>query len=158
MFGQFNNSYYWDAVVKNTAIPNDVTITNVDLDAPYEIPSTPGIYRISPTNIAGLFTLYYTSPSLMTDEEVQADILATIARLEAPTKLWTGTPEFVELHNHSPFELTVSTEAIKGGFYAQLNKLQGERNTWWTGATWQAQDSSQIWNWTEINILPKLAV
>jgi hypothetical protein len=158
LFGQFNNSYYWDAIVKNTAIPNDVIITNVNLDAPYEIPSTPGIYRIVPTDIAGLFTLYYTSPSLMTDEEVQADILATIARLEAPTELWTGTPEFVEFNNHSPFELTVSSEAIKGGFYGQLNKLQGERSTWWTGAAWQAQDSSQIWNWTEINILPKLAV
>jgi hypothetical protein len=72
--------------------------------------------------------------------------------------LWAGTPEFVEFNNHSPFELTVSSEAIKGGFYGQLNKLQGERSTWWTGATWQAQDSSQIWNWTEINILPKLAV
>jgi hypothetical protein len=165
LFGQFNNSYYWDAIVKNTAIPNDVIITNIDLDAPYNIPSTPGIYIISPTTIAGLCTLYYTSPTLIANEEVQADILATIARLEAPTKLHslsaagvgTGTPEFVEFHNHSPFELTVSTEAIKGGFYGQLNKLQGGRNTWWTGATWQAQDSSQIWNWTEINILPKLA-
>jgi hypothetical protein len=165
LFGQFNDSYYWDAIVKNTAIPNDVIITNIDLDAPYDIPSTPGVYRIVPSTIAGLFTLYYTSPSLMTNEEVQADILATIARLEAPTELHslsaadvgTGTPEFVEFHNHSPFELTVSTEAIKGGFYGQLNTLQGERSTWWTGATWRAQDSSQIWNWTEINILPKLA-
>jgi hypothetical protein len=95
----------------------------------------------------------------MSNEEVQADILATIVRLVETgnfTEADISAPEFVEFHNHQPFELTVSTEAIKGGFYRELNALQGERSTWWTGATWQAHDSSRIWNFTEVNILPKL--
>jgi len=28
----------------------------------------------------------------------------------------------------------------------RLGALQGQRSTWWTGAAWEAHDSSAIWN------------
>ncbi|KAF4625257.1 hypothetical protein G7Y89_g12913 [Cudoniella acicularis] len=119
----------------------------------------PGTYAIGSTGFPGLHSAYYSSPYTVSDEEVKADILATIATLvkAAGYPPANGTPEFVGFNNHKPFELTVSTEAIKNGFYQRLNALQGERRTWWTGAAWQAQDSSIIWNWTEHNILPKIS-
>ena len=161
LFGQFNNSYYWDAVLTNTGIPVNKDITNININAPYDIPPFPGLYFVDSADIPGLFTTYYTSPGPLTDDEVKADITSTIARLVKAGNFSTGTngeeTEFLGFNSHAPFELTVSTDAIKGGFYKKLLGLQGERNTWWTGATWQAHDSSLIWNWTETNIVPALA-
>jgi len=158
LFGQFNNSFYWDALVRNSGIPDNITLSNVDLAASLALPPMPGIYGISATAIPGIHTVYYSSDHVLSDEEVQKDILATIERLVkvAGYPPVNGTTEFAGFNNHAPFELTVSTDAIRSGFYQRLNGLQGKRRTWWTGATWQAHDSSLIWNFTESNILPGL--
>jgi len=94
----------------------------------------------------------------MTDDEVKADILATNARLveRLGYPALNATPKFVGFNAHNPFELTVSTQAISDGFYGRLEALQGRRQTWWTGAAWQAQDSSSLWSFTEDTVLPKL--
>lgn len=159
IFGQFNNSYYWDAVVKNAGILGNTSIDDVDPAAPYGIPPMPGIYGFgSVAALPELHTVYYSSPYALSDDEVKADILATNARLVKSLGYPSinGTPEFVGFNAHNPFELTVSVEAIKDGFYGRLESLQGRRNTWWTGATWQAQDSSVIWNFTENVVLPEI--
>ncbi|EME76861.1 uncharacterized protein MYCFIDRAFT_180526 [Pseudocercospora fijiensis CIRAD86] len=48
------------------------------------------------------------------------------------------------------------SQPIKSGFCQQLNRLQGQRHTFWTGATWCFGASSSIWNFTEHEILPIL--
>jgi len=157
LFSQFNNSYYWDMVISNSGIPDNVSINNWDPSAPLGIPALPGIYEFGSTGIPGLHVSYYSSPYALTNEEVKEDVLATLARITTANGYPTnGTPEFVEFHNHQPFLLTVCTEAIQNGFYNQVNALQGTKNTWWTGAAWQTQDSSLIWNFTEYQILPRI--
>ncbi|KAJ9139124.1 flavin-containing superfamily amine oxidase [Pleurostoma richardsiae] len=157
LFGQFNNSYYWDMVIRNSGIPDNVTFSNVDISAPLGIPPLPGAYAVDSTGLPGIHTAYYGSPHYLSDEEVKADVLQTLARIvEANGYNSTATPEFVGFNNHSPFELTVSDAAVKAGFYDAVNALQGQRDTWWTGATWQSQNSAEIWNWTEYNLLPKI--
>jgi hypothetical protein len=158
LFGQFNNSYYWDALIRNPGFPANISISNVDPSAPFALPTMPGIYGIDSTTIPDIYTAYYSSPYALSEEYVKADILATTARIvkAAGYPPVNGTPEFVGFNDHRPFELTVSTDAIRDGFYDRLNDLQGKQRTWWTGATWQAHDSSLIWNWTEYNILPGL--
>lgn len=61
----------------------------------------------------------------MTDDEVKADTLATLARVRTALGLPEPdeSPEFVGFNNHSPFELTVSTEAIQGVFYKRFMAL-----------------------------------
>ena len=157
LFSQFNNSYYWDMVIRNSGIPDDVSINNWDPSAPLSMPPLPGIYEFGSTGLPGLHVSYYSSPHSLTNDEVKADVLATLARITAANGFPTnGTPEFVEFHNHQPFFLTVSPTAIQNGFYNHVNALQGTKNTWWTGAAWQTQDSSLIWNFTEYQILPRI--
>lgn len=157
LFSQWNNSYYWDMVIRNAGIPDNASINNWDPSAPLGIPPLPGIYEFGSTGLPGLHVAYYCSPRYMTNDEVKADVLATLTRIsEANSFPTNGTPEFVGFHNHAPFLLTVSTEAIQAGFYQKANALQGVDNTWWTGAAWQTQDSSLIWNWTEYQLLPRI--
>lgn len=157
LFTQFNNSYYWDMVIRNSGIPDNVTLNNVDLSASLALPALPGLYTISWSGLPGLHEAYYGSPSYLSDDEVKADTIATLKKIaQANGYSDTDSVEFVGFNNHAPFELTVSVEAIQSGFYRKLNGIQGQRNTWWTGATWQAHDSSQIWNWTEYTLLPQI--
>ena len=157
LLGQFNNSYYWNGVVRNTGIPDNVTLLNVDDSAPLNIPATPSLYGIQSTGIAGLHSLYFSSPYYITDSAVKSQMLATTAALvNASGYTPSGKTEIVAFNSHAPFQCSVSVKAIQGGFYSKLNNLQGQRRTWWTGATWEAHDSSQIWNWTEYSLLPKI--
>jgi len=156
VFGQFNNSYYWDIVIKNSGVPPGVRVTNVDLDAPLGIAPMPGLYGISPAPLPGYSTAYYGSPSLRTDEQVKADTLAAVAKYAAANGLPAASPEIVGFNNHAPFWLTVPPSKIASGFYSQLNALQGKRNTWWTGAAWVAHDSTAIWGWSNSTLLPAL--
>ncbi|KAK5132834.1 hypothetical protein LTR08_008549 [Meristemomyces frigidus] len=157
LFGQFNNSYYWDAVLKNSGIPDNTSFSNVDPAAPYAIPPMPGVYSYGATGFQGLHSVYYSSPHAMSDGEVKAEILDANARLVQSLGYPQMQPSFVGFNAHNPFLLTVSADDIKNGFYTKLEGLQGQKSTWWTGATWQTQDSSAIWAFTEDLILPKLA-
>jgi hypothetical protein len=158
LFGQFNNSYYWDALVRNPGMPPGVCVNNANPAAALALPEMPGMYVICATILPDIYSVYYTSPYALSEDYVKNDILTTTAKLVKAFGFppVNGTPEFVGFNDHRPFELTVSTDDIAGGFYDRLNALQGERNTWYTGATWQAHDSSLIWNWTEYTLLPRL--
>ena len=158
LFGQFNNSYYWNSIVRNSGVPDNTSLNNLAPTAPDGIPAMPGIYTITASGVPGLHQVYYGSPYPIPADKVKSDILSTIATLvkAAGFSPAPGPADFAAFSDHSPFELTVSADAIKAGFYQQVNALQGKHQTWWTGAAWQTHDSSLIWNFTEYNILPQL--
>jgi hypothetical protein len=155
----FNNSYYWNAVIRNSGIPDDTSINALNPQAPYGIPPQPGIFTIQATGVPGLHAVFYGSASSMSTDQVKANILADIARVVKSAGFpAASTPaEFVAFGDHRPFQLTVPVAEIAKGFYAKANALQGKSNTWWTGAAWQEHDSSMIWNFTEYNIVPQLS-
>jgi hypothetical protein len=158
IFGQFNNSYYWDMVIAGSGVPDNVSVAAVDFDAPDGIPAQPGLYGIGAVGLPGLHTAYFGSSHYLSDAQVKAATVAALGRLVRANG-WdneTFAPDFVGFNNHAPFLLTVPVEAVRKGFYRHLNALQGVMSTWWTGAAWQTQDSSLIWNFTETVVLPKL--
>lgn len=158
LFKQFNNSYYWNGVLKNTGLPIGTTFPNVNPDAALNLPSMPGLYTFLAAPVPGLHSIYYSSPRDISTHEVADDILATLARV----RQGGGYPdpeeatEFVGLHKWDSFEMTVSTDAIRNGFYDDLLRLQGKKNTWWTGAAWMNQATATLWRYTEEKILPHL--
>ncbi|KAM7194025.1 FAD/NAD(P)-binding domain containing protein [Naviculisporaceae sp. PSN 640] len=163
IFKQFNNSYYWNFVLKNNDLPPDQSFGNADPSKAYGIPETPSSYGFRPAPIPQPgggqinYTLsWYSSPHYMTDAQVKTAMLDTVEKVVTANGLGTRKGEIVGFNNHNPFWLTVPTEAIANGFYGQLNALQGKRNTWWTGATFVAHDSSAIWEWSETTLLPAL--
>ncbi|KAK4502181.1 hypothetical protein PRZ48_005606 [Zasmidium cellare] len=157
IFRQFNNSYYWNALLRNTGLPDNTSVGYIDSRAPLTIPAQPSTYIISSTGVAGLHSVFYGSDTYVPDEEVQ-NLMAEVARNAVKTLGLppSGDMRFEGFHSHSPFVLTVPTDTIRDGFYSRAEALQGMRNTWYTGAAWQAQDSSAIWNFTEMVVLPRL--
>ncbi|KAL2012439.1 hypothetical protein VTN00DRAFT_5157 [Thermoascus crustaceus] len=150
LFGSFRNSAYYTCLLRGAGLPDSTPITNFAGQTPFHLPPLPGLYSIMPTVVPGLFDVKYGSPFPLPDSVVKADIIPTIKSL-AETNITTSTPdpEFVAFNSHTPFELAVSTEAIKSGFYKELYALQGRRNTFYTGAAFHTQASPLLWRFTE---------
>ena len=156
LFSQFGNSAYYTGLLRNTGIPDNVSVNNIGAGTAYNLPSLPGVYSISPTGVPGLHSVKYGSPKQLSETQVKADILAAVKRLRTAGTIPTTTPEFAVFASHSPFELTVSPSAIKNGFYRKLNALQGRNRTFYTGAAFHTHDSSLLWQFTEA-LLPRIA-
>jgi hypothetical protein len=129
---------------------------NIDPNLPDQQPFLPGIYGFTPSGIPGLQNVKYGSPIELPSSAVEIDILAALQRLQQTGVIDPNvTPQLQNFSNHSPFALQVSPEAIAAGFYHDINELQGQRNTFYTGATWETHDSSLIWNFTD-TLLPRI--
>lgn len=154
LFKQFSNSGYYTTLMRNTGLPDDLTLSNTGATTPYNLPSLPAPYWYRNAGIPNLTDVKYGAPStsIPSVAQVKSDIISTLKRLKSTGVVPTATPEkaeFIGFHSHTPFELTVPIAAIKAGFYASLYALQGHKSTWWTGAAWHTHDSSSLWIFTE---------
>ncbi|KAG8529124.1 uncharacterized protein KY384_005759 [Bacidia gigantensis] len=128
LFQQWVTGAYYTSLVSDTGIPDIDSITNVGADTPYNLPP---------------------------DAAVKSAIVATINRIKTASGIpgtTPSTPKFVAFNSHTPYELRVSSDAIKGGFYAQLNALQGAggaKSTFYTGAAFARHGSGDVWAFTE---------
>ena len=156
VFGKFKARGYYGAVIEHHGI-NDTFYTNIGTNTPFNLQVLPGIFTIQPTGIPNQHAVYFGSldPSV-SNETVKQTITQQITALQDHGVFAADTPEFLYFTNHSPFRLYVHTNEIKNGFYRDLYDLQGQSNTFWTGAAWSTQDSSQIWNFTEYQVLPRI--
>ena len=148
LFAQFVNTGYYTGLLRNTGLPNNISIVNVSPKTEYNQMILPGIYNLVQTNIPGLVGVTFGSAHALPDHDVQKQILSDVRKLNYPGK-GPCNPEFVVFSRHTPFELTVSTAAIARGFYRAISDLQGKRHTWCTGAAFHTQDSALIWEFTE---------
>ncbi|KAK4207089.1 hypothetical protein QBC37DRAFT_102491 [Rhypophila decipiens] len=166
LFSKFNNTYYWNFVLKNTNLPAANSYSNIDPSTPFGLPILPSSYGFTPVpsipqpggQPAANYTLsWFSSPSYLSDAQVKSTTLNMVNKVvTANGYAKTKTPQVVGFNAHNPFWLTVSAAAIRDGFYDKLNGLQGKRNTFWTGATFVGHDSSAIWEWSEATLLPAL--
>lgn len=158
IFSQLQGFGYYTSIIRNAA-PVNTTLQNLALDQPYALPPMPGFYNCNPSGVnPSLSVCYYGTKrnEILNDDEAKAAILASLKQYQAVNGLNATEPEFVVFSNHSPYWLMASAEATKKGFYKDMYALQGKRNTWWSGATWRAQDSSASWKFTRDIVLPAL--
>ncbi|WP_285102448.1 FAD-dependent oxidoreductase [Promicromonospora sp. MEB111] len=156
LFGQFRHSAYYTGVLRDSGIPDNVSVRNIGLDTPYNVPQLPGVYVISPTGLPGLHNVKFGSPVALSDQAVQAEIRASVRRLHEAGTVPTTRPDFATFASHTPFELTVPAAAVRAGFYRRLATLQGRNRTYYSGAAFHTHDSSLIWQFTE-TLLPRVA-
>lgn len=157
LFGQFRAAGYYTGILRNTGLSSDSQYNNLAPNTSYNLPVLPAIYNIIPTKVPGHFTMTFGAPnSSMSLVQVMDAALQQVRRVaHANGANTTANPEFVAFDDHSPYELTVSTDAIRAGFYRELYTLQGEQRTWYSGAAFQMHDSGLLWNFTEA-LLPRV--
>ena len=158
IFMQLQGFGYYTSIIRNAGTPNNVSAQILALDQPYALPPMPGLYFCNPSGAPSLSVCYYGTKlgQFLSDDEAKAAIIADLKKYQTANGLNVTEPEFVAFSNHSPSWLMVSSEATKAGFYKKMYALQGKRNTFWTGATWRAQDSTASWKFTKKYVLPAL--
>lgn len=154
VFEQFSTTGYYTGLLRNSGDPANIALLSRGFNTKYHIPVLPNVYALYPSSIPGLQNVYYGSETILPVSQVMDNIITTVRRI-FPNVTATAPPEFAVIASHSPFMLTVPSSAIEAGFYRNLNKLQGYRNMYYTGATFQTQDSSLIWQFTEL-LLPRV--
>jgi hypothetical protein len=158
IFSQLQGFGYYTSIIRNAGTPATVTAQNLALDQPYALPPMPNLYNCNPSGAPSLSVCYYGTKlgQILSDDEAKAAIVADLKQYQAVNGLNATEPEFVAFSNHSPYWMMASSEATKAGFYKSMYALQGKRNTFWTGATWRAQDSTASWKFTKNFVLPAL--
>ncbi|KAF2964511.1 hypothetical protein GQX73_g9078 [Xylaria multiplex] len=154
LFGKFYANGYYTGLLNNTGL--NESIWNTEPGRAYNIPALPGPYGLRLTE--GLTQVYYGSPLVLSDNQVKADIMSRIKTVQRARGIVTDgiDPSWLAFSSHAPFNLMVSNDDIKEGFYRNLSSLQGRRNTFYHGAAWETQDSGALWKFTDDYILPRL--
>ncbi|CRG91727.1 hypothetical protein PISL3812_08779 [Talaromyces islandicus] len=156
LISRFTSHTFIAGVLRNAAYPESPGLLyNADLSSPYNLPKLPSIYFIgpmfSPSNLTAFPYGDAFPPHPGNDDAIKDQVLALVKK-----SVPGSDPEIVSWMNPGPYECQVSAEEIRGGFYKRLNALQGYRNTWWTGASWQHPDCALIWNFTDAVVMPGL--
>ncbi|PYH28638.1 FAD dependent oxidoreductase [Aspergillus neoniger CBS 115656] len=149
LFGQFNNLFFYTALVRVKGLPDRTCYMNRGANDPFLIPQLPGMLVLKPTEASELKVANYLSTKALSEEEVKQGMLHDMESIHRRAKVDFPDPEFLAIGDHSPYQLTVPAEAIENGFYRDLNSLQGERRTFYTAATWESHSTPQIWEFTE---------
>jgi hypothetical protein len=157
IFGKFLARGYYGAIFTHSGINDTELYTNIGTHTPFNLQVLPGIFTIQPTGLLHKHKVYFgTLDPTVSSQAAQQMIVEQIDTLQANGAFPADTPEFLFFTNHAPFRTFVAAEDIEKGFYRDLYGLQGQQNTFWTGASWMTQDSSLIWNFTEAQVLPAI--
>ncbi|KAL8792199.1 MAG: hypothetical protein Q9195_005221 [Heterodermia aff. obscurata] len=139
LFTQFTSSALYTGLLRNTGLPASVEITAVGAHTPYNLPSqSPTLYGLYSTALPRIKQFLLSNPTPLNATTIHTSITNHFPKAE-----------FVAVSDHAPYELRVSAQAIKAGFYRKLMALQGEGGTWWTGAAFDRHDSGSLWGFTE---------
>ncbi|RGP62615.1 hypothetical protein FSPOR_9194 [Fusarium sporotrichioides] len=159
LFSKFSALGYVAGVADIAGV--DVNLQNVGAFTPAHTPVIPGSngYNIPPgfTNQFLLGVAFDNADYSLADAKaVIRRELTNLARAGAVPTTAAKKVTFPILSNHAPFELHVSSQEIGEGFFEDLLKLEGSRNTYWTGAAFAGHNSGLIWNWNDNVILPAM--
>lgn len=102
LFKQLENSAYYTAIIRNSGIPDNLTVINVSPKTEYQLAVLPGIYKLSPTGIPGLLNFKFGSPKAFSDSEVKKKISSSVTGLQLPAKR-PSVPELAVYSSHVPF-------------------------------------------------------
>ncbi|KAI4210941.1 MAG: hypothetical protein LQ351_006260 [Letrouitia transgressa] len=155
LFQQFNNTAYYCGLITNTGLPSSSRFVNVGIDNLYHIPHFPGLYFFAPTAVDGIFLFWYGSPNAVPEPVVRQEVISSVKILHNNSTAGRNSrPEILAFGNHTPYSLSVPPDAVRAGFYDDLNALQGYRSTWYTGAIFTPA-AGTLWPFTQA-LLPKI--
>ncbi|GMF76286.1 unnamed protein product [Aspergillus oryzae] len=142
---------YYVAVLKNTGIPSNINVHNVNPDEkPGNLPVAPFQWALQDMGPNNYLASKLIGDMNFTDTQAQELIIGDLHRMGAAgtfdiRKDW----EMAAFGNHNPTTLMVGVDDIKDGFYSRFYDLQGRRGTYWTGLTLVSDYSALLWKYTE---------
>ncbi|KAK2761651.1 hypothetical protein FQN54_001479 [Arachnomyces sp. PD_36] len=150
LFSQWLYKSYYIAVVGNTGIPDGVSVVNTIPENPGSLPREPFVWHLDDVGVPGYKTTKIVGNASFSEEDAKKLLLGNIQQMhESGTFVGAGEAEIIAWGSHTPITMSVSPEAVRGGFYRDLYALQGHRNTFYTGLAWCSDYSALLWGCTD---------
>ncbi len=159
IFDKFQGHSWYVGLVNSSGVPDNVTLINYGTNNTknFNIPVLPGVYDLFATVVPGLHYFLFggnDSRPKFTQSQVMTSLQDTLARMRAKGSIPRSSGaakalNIIDFSSHTPYEVFVSSDQIAKGFYNKLFALQGQRNTYWTGAAFVTHSSAAIWNYTD---------
>ncbi|OGM48436.1 FAD dependent oxidoreductase [Aspergillus bombycis] len=142
---------YYVAVLKNTGIPNDINVQNVDPNEnPGNLPRAPFQWALQDMGPNNYLASKIVGDMNFTDSQARDLIIGDLRRMAtAGTFAIREDWELAVFGSHVPTSLMVGVEDIRDGFYGRVYGLQGQRATFWTGLTLVSDYSALLWQYTD---------
>jgi hypothetical protein len=153
-FAKLRAKEYSTGIVKIRGLPVGLSLVNAAADTLCNLPPLPGIYRLQATT-PELYIALFGADTPLQDVPIQQAISNSVMQIARAGTYPVEFDGFDIFSNHAPFQLGVTGAQIAGGYYKILNSLQGRNNTFYNSATFQTNDSSAIWQFTE-GLLPQM--
>lgn len=158
---EFANIHTWTCILNGTGLPLDTGYQLVDPSNESGIPPLPETLGISQSGIKDVEAraFWWSTATEISREKAESSLLRTAYFVQGALNATSPAgekPTVNGLLDHSPYFLHASREAIANGFYKDMNAMQGQYNTYWTGAAWESESSAAIWAFTEEVMLPAL--
>ena len=163
----FKGFYYSTSVVgivSHPSLPLNASLVNTPAAAQPEnwvaaVPSYPYNTRFENFPNSTYYRVIAVGDQTFTKDKARDVIQESFDRMVAAGTLRQTTPPrnltFHLLESHGPVSASLSRQELDTGFIQELNKLQGKRSTWYTGAAWSVHLTTSLWGFTD-TVLPKL--
>ncbi|KAJ7481267.1 hypothetical protein B0H11DRAFT_2193462 [Mycena galericulata] len=152
LFGRLSGFTYGLSVFSAPGLNNSEIYNNIGTHTPDNLLSLPGSFDFVPLP-EGRFAATFGPPNdaTWTPAYAQSLVSGEVARMNG------GDIEFDDFTVIvTDFRLSAAPSDVASGFYKELYALEGTKNTFWTGGAWTEADSSQIWWWSDVSLLPKM--
>ncbi|GAB1206781.1 hypothetical protein APSETT445_005481 [Aspergillus pseudonomiae] len=142
---------YYVAVLKNTGIPNDINVQNVDPgEKPGNLPRAPFQWALQDMGPNNYLASKIVGDMNFTDSQARELIMGDLRRMAtAGTFVIQEDWEMAVFGSHVPTSMMVGVEDVRDGFYRKVYGLQGQRSTFWTGLTLASDYSALLWQYTD---------
>ncbi len=145
LFSRFKHRQYCTAIAEIDGIPTETIHSNVAAD-PVNDDIHPAIYTIMPTHAPRHYNVLYGAEVGLPDETVKDHMVRDINKLNfGPGHPPVVFKRFALFKSHYPYDLHVDPAEIRAGFYAKVNAMQGQLNTWYLGAAVDTHDTASVW-------------
>lgn len=163
VLSKFTYSREYSGIVNNSAFAAPMSYSNMAAGAAPDnylvLPDTPFTNTISYLGGDNLFRVIIVGDDALDEIGAKAlmqknfETLLKAGRLEEP---YNGQEiDWVSFSVHGPMHARLSVEDVRAGFFQDLNALQGQRSTWWTGGAFSCNFQTTLWEFDE-TLIPKI--
>lgn len=150
LFSQWMYKSYYVGTVRNSGIPDGINVVNTVPENPSFLPREPFVWHLDDVGVSGYKTTKIVGDTSFSGQDAQDLLIDNIQQMHAAgTFPETAGPELATWGSHTPITMSVSPEAVRGGFYRDLYGLQGHRDTFYAGMTFCSDYSTLLWGCTD---------
>ncbi|EED13875.1 conserved hypothetical protein [Talaromyces stipitatus ATCC 10500] len=163
VLSKFTYTKEYSGIVNNSAFAPGMSYTNMAAGAAPDkyliLPNFPFTNEVSYIGGDNLFRVIIAGDDTLDEASAKTlmqknfETLLKAGRLAEP---YNGQQiEWVSFSNHGPMHARVSVEDVQAGLFQDLNALQGQRSTWWTGGAFSCNFQTTLWEFDE-TLIPKI--